>query len=91
MVVNPVLVAAEAVARVQDRRVPVGHPGQFIEPAARQNTQAIKMRFQPTKIVRIKIKPDKIAQAAVDCVEILAGAIWRDVIGAVIFHWRVAD
>jgi hypothetical protein len=91
MVVDPVLVAAEAVACVQDRRVLVGDPGQFIEPAARQNTQAIKMRFQPSKIIRLEIKSDKMPQAAVDRIEILSGAIWRDVIGAVIVHWRVAD
>ncbi len=91
MVVDPVLVAAEAVARVQNRRMLVGDPRQFIEPAARQNTQAIKMGFQPSQIIRLEIKPDKIAQAAVDCVEILAGAIRRDVIGAAIFRWRVAN
>ena len=91
MVVDPVLVAAEAVACVQDRRVLVGDPGQFVEPAARQNTQAIKMRLQPSKIVRLEIKSDKIAQAAVDRVEILAGAIRRDVTGAAILRLRVAE
>jgi hypothetical protein len=49
------------------------------------------MGFQPSQIIRLEIKPDKIAQAAVDCVEILAGAIRRDVIGAAAFHWRVAN
>src|SRR5713101_1621677 len=82
MVVDPVLVATEAVAGVQDRWVLVGDPGQLIEPAARQNTQAIKMRLQPSKIIRLEIKSDKIAQTAVDRVEVLAGAIRRDVIGA---------
>src|SRR5213078_4106346 len=91
MVVDPVLVATEAVARVQDRRVLVGNPGQLIEPAARQDTQAIEMRLQLPKIIWLEIKSDKIAQAAVDRIEILAGAIRRDVIGASILRLRAAQ
>jgi hypothetical protein len=61
------------------------------EPVARQNTQAIKMRFQPSKIIRIEIKSDKIAQAAVDRVEVLADAIRRDMVGAVLLRLRAAE
>src|SRR6266446_7772465 len=86
VVVDPVLVAAEAVACVQNRRVLVGDPGQFTEPAARQSTQAIEMRLQPSKIIRLEIKPEQVAQAAVDRVEILSGAIRRDVIGAALLR-----
>src|SRR5260370_35193760 len=91
MVVDPVLVADEAVACIQDRRVLVGAPGQFIEPAACQSTQAIKMRFQPSKIIRLEIKSDKMPQAAVDRVEILSGAIRRDMVGAVLLRLRAAE
>jgi hypothetical protein len=42
----------------------------------------MKMRFQPPEIVRLQIGLQQIAQAAIDGVEILAGAIRRDVIGA---------
>jgi len=48
----------------------------------RQRAEAIEMRLQPAKIVRFQIKPQQIAQAAIDCVEILTRAIRRDVIGA---------
>jgi hypothetical protein len=84
MVVDPVLIAAEAIPRIQNRRVLVGGPGQFVEPAARQNTQAIKMRLEPPEIIRRQVQLEKIAQAAVYGVEILPGAIRRDVVGAAI-------
>ena len=66
MVVDPVLVAAKAVPGVQNRRVLVGDPRQFIEPAARQRAEAIEMRLQPPKIIRLQIQTEKIAQAAID-------------------------
>jgi hypothetical protein len=62
----------------------VGDLGQFIQAAARERAEAIEMRFQPSEIGRLQIKLEKIAQAAVDRVEILSGAIRRDVIGAAI-------
>src|SRR6266566_956378 len=49
------------------------------------------MRLQPPKIIWLEIKSDKIAQAAVDRVEILAGAIRRDVVGAAILGLGVAE
>ena len=60
----------------------VGDPRQFIEPAARQNPQAMEMRFQPLKIVRLQIEPEQIAQAAIHGIEILSRAIRRDMVGA---------
>ena len=82
MVVDPVLVAAETVARVQHRRMLVGDPRQFIEPAAGQRAEAIEMRLEPAKIVRRQIERQQIAQAAIDGVEVLSRAIRRDVVGA---------
>jgi hypothetical protein len=84
MVLDPVFVAAKTVACIQDRRVFVGDPGQLIQAAAREYAKAIEMRFQPSEIGRLQIKSEKIAQAAVDGVEVLPGAIRRDVIGAAI-------
>ncbi len=78
MIVDPVLVAAEAVARVQNRRVLVGDPRQFIEPAACERAEAVEMWLQPAKIIRLQIEPEQIAQAAIDRVEILSGAIRRE-------------
>ena len=65
MIVDPVLVAAETVARIQNRRVLVGGPRQFIEPAACKRAEAIEMRLQPAKIIRLQIEPEQIAQAAI--------------------------
>ena len=84
MVVDPVLIAAKTVAGIQDRRVLVGGPRQLIQPAPRQRAQAVEMRLEPPKIIRLQIYPEKIAQAAIDRVEILPGTIRCDVIGAAI-------
>ena len=82
MIIDPVLVAAEPVARIQHRRVLVGDPRQFIKPAASERAEAIEMRLQPAKIIRLQVEPEQVAQAAIDRVEILSRAIRRDVIGA---------
>jgi hypothetical protein len=42
------------------------------------------MTLEPPKITRLKIYPEKIAQAAIDRVEILTGTIRCDVTGAAI-------
>ena len=44
MVVDPVLVAAEAVARLQHRRMLVGDLGQLVEPVAGERAQPLEMR-----------------------------------------------
>ena len=77
MVVDPVLVAAETIARIQHRRMLVGGPRQFVQPAAGQRAEAIEMRLKPPKIARLQIKPEQIAQAAIDRIKILPGAIRR--------------
>ena len=82
VIVDPVLVAAETVARVQHRRMLVGDPRQLVEPAAGQCAEPVEMRLEPREIVRRQIKREQIAQAAVDGVEILSRTIGRDVIGA---------
>ena len=82
VIVDPVFVAAKAIARMQHRRVLVGDPRQFVEPAAGERAEAIEMRLQLAEIVRLQIMREQIAQAAVDGVEILSRAIRRDVIGA---------
>jgi hypothetical protein len=84
MVVDPVLVAARPIARIQDRRVFIGGPRQFIQSAARQSAEAIEMRLEPPKIIRFQINLEKIAEAAIDRIEILPRAIRCDVIGAAI-------
>ena len=56
MIVDPVLVAAEAVARMQHRRMLVGDAGQLVEPAAGELAEPIEMRFQLAKIICCQIK-----------------------------------
>ena len=49
------------------------------------------MRLQPPKIIRLQIKLEQIAQAAIDRIEILPGAIRREMIGAAIEILRVVE
>ena len=58
---------------------------------ARQRAEAIKMRFQPVKIIWRKIQLQKIAQAAIDRVEIRTCTIRCDVIGAAIGILRFGE
>ena len=82
VIVDPVLVAAETVARVEYRRMLVGHAGQLVEPAAGELAEPVEMRLQLLEIVRCQIKRQQVAQAAVDGIEILSGAVRREVFGA---------
>ena len=83
MIVDPVLVAAKTVARVDHRRMLVGGARKLIEPAAGQRAETMEMRFQPLEIVRREIKSELVAQAAIDGIEILAGAVEPQMVGAV--------
>jgi hypothetical protein len=69
----------------------VGDPRQFVQTAARQLPQAMEMRFQPPKILRLQIQPQQIAQAPVNSVKILPRAIRCDVIGAAGFGLGVDE
>ena len=82
MIIDPVLVAPEPVARAQHRRVPFGEPRQLIEPAAGELPKPVEMRLEAGKIIRHEIELQQIAQAAIDGVEVLSRTIRRDVIGA---------
>ena len=56
MVVDPVLVAAEAVPAFEHRRMLVGDARQLIQPAAGQLAEAMEMRLQPPEIFRLQIE-----------------------------------
>ena len=49
------------------------------------------MRLKPPKIVRLQIKREQIAQAAIDRIEILSGTIRRQMVGAAIEILRVVE
>jgi hypothetical protein len=55
----------------------VGKTRQFVKTAAGKPTQPVEMRFERRKIVTCQIKWQQIAQATIDCVEILSSAIRR--------------
>src|SRR6516162_2408042 len=79
MILDPVLVAAEAVARAEKRRMPVGDACQFVEPSAGKPTQAIEMRLEGAEILTPQIERQQIAQASIDCIKILSRTIGRKV------------
>ena len=82
MVVDPVLVAAEAVARMQHRRMLVGDPREFVQPSAGERAEPVEMRLRDARNRRAQIERQQRAQAAVDGIKILSRAVRRDVLGA---------
>ena len=45
MILDPLGVTTEAVALVQDRHMPVGQPGAFVEIATGESAQPVEMRL----------------------------------------------
>jgi hypothetical protein len=82
MIVDPVFVAAQAIARIDGRWMLVGGPRELIQPSASQFAEAMEMRLRLSEIIRREIKPDQVAQTAVDGVEMLTRAVEREMIGA---------
>jgi hypothetical protein len=60
----------------------VGGPRELIQPSASQFAEAMEMRLRLSEIIRREIKPDQVAQTAVDGVEMLTRAVEREMIGA---------
>ena len=83
VVVDPVLVAAEAVARLQHRRMLVGHHRQLVEPAAGQRAQPLEMRRHLLAQAGLHVEPHQVLELAVDRIEVLAVGVGRDVVRAV--------
>jgi hypothetical protein len=63
---------------MQNRRVLVSYPGQFVQRPSRQVSEAVEMWFEPLKIGGLKVKLEKLSQTAIDGVEVLPGAIRGD-------------
>ena len=84
VIVDPVLVAAEPVACVQHRRVLVGGSGELVQPATGELAEAIEVRVEPPKIIRLKVDLQQIAQPAIGRIEVLSRAIRCDMTGAAI-------
>ena len=82
VVFDPVLVAAEAVARMQDGRVAVGDARQFVQPAAGELAEALVVRRQPVEHVRRQIDRQQVAQSRIGGEEIHAGTVGGDPVRA---------
>ena len=81
VVFDPVLVAPEPVARVQDRPVGVGHARQLVQPAAGEHAEALEMRLQMRARVGGQVERQQLPQPRIDGVEILPGAVGCNVRG----------
>ena len=80
VVVDPVLVAAEAVARMQHRRMLVGDLRQLVEPAAGERAQPIEMRRHVREQRRLHVERQQVLELPVDGIEILPVDVGRDVV-----------
>jgi hypothetical protein len=78
MIFDPLDVAAEAVALVQHRYVPVGQPRAFIEMTAGERAQAVEMRLDMAKQRIGQMNPQQIRQRRIGAVEIHSGRIRRE-------------
>ncbi len=78
MVLDPVLVTPEAVARMQHRRMAVGEPREFVQPPAGELAEAGIVRFEMRADIGRQIDRQQIAQPAIGGVEIHSGAVGGD-------------
>jgi hypothetical protein len=81
VVFDPVLVPPEAVARMQHRAVRVGDARQLVEPAAGEHAEPLEMRLQVSTRLGRQIERQQLLQPRIDRVEILPGAVRRDMRG----------
>ena len=78
MILDPLGVAAEAVALMQFRHVPVGKPRAFVEMTAGQRAQPVEMRLDMAKQRIRQMDAQQIGQRRIGPVEIHAGGIGRE-------------
>ena len=78
MVFDPLHVAAEAVALMQHRHMPVGQPRAFVEMPAGQRAQPVEMRLDMTEQRIRQMDAQEIGQRRIGPVEIHAGGIRRE-------------
>ena len=84
VIVDPVLVAPEAVARMQHRRMLIGDARKLVEPMAREMTEPVEMRFQCLKIMTWQVNRQQVAQTPVDGVEVLSRPVGGKQRGAMV-------
>jgi hypothetical protein len=84
MELDPVMVAAETIARMEHGRMLVGNLGEFVETAAGELAETVEMRFHRGAQARLHVEIEQTAQAPVDAVKIHAAAVGRDQRGGAI-------
>jgi hypothetical protein len=78
VVLDPVFVTAETVARLDDRRVFVGQFGQLVQMPSGQLAQSHQVRLEVGAQFLRHIQPEDIPEGAIDVKEVHAPAIWSD-------------
>ena len=91
VVVDPVLVAAEPVARLQHRRMLVGDHREFVEAAAGQLAQPLEMRRHLRAQAGLHVEPQQVLELPVDRIEVLPVDVGGDVVRAVRLPVRVVS
>jgi hypothetical protein len=77
MIFDRLHVASKPVARVEHRGMSIGKPRTFVEMAARQSAQAIKMRLDVAKQRLGQMNAQQIRQRWISTIKIHAGRIRR--------------
>ena len=83
MIFDPLLVAAETIARMQHWRMLVGGFGQLVEFSACELAEAIVVRLHMRAHLRLHVELQQILKSAIDAIEVHPAAIEREMIGAV--------
>ena len=78
VVLDPLLVAPEAVAVVEHRDVPVGQPRPAIELVAGERAQAVQVRVDVTQERRGHVDVEEVRERGILPEEVEAGGIRRD-------------
>ena len=78
VVLDPVLVAALAIARMQHRRMLVGDRRKLVETPTGQSPQPLELRREAGARIGVEIHRQQLAQARIDAEEIHPAAVGRD-------------
>jgi hypothetical protein len=81
MVFDPVGVAAEAVAMVQDRGALIRLQGKLVEASASELAETLEIRREMPQRRLVQVEPQEIADGAVDGPKIQPAAIGRNQVG----------
>ena len=82
MIFDPILVAAEAVARMKHRGMLVSGVGKLVQAAAREFAEAIEMGLQMSAQRGLQVNVEQAAKRVIGAVEVHPATIGCDVIGA---------